>query len=166
MSFDDPRTFDAPSSISLDSSDRNALAKILSRVLDSDRPKSCGPAGREARAEFAKRLHDQRRGREQFLPAELFGEPAWDILLILYWARHSQRRISVSAVCASSGVPSTTALRYVEYLLRTGQITKDRHPTDRRISWLSLSDEADCNIGQYLDRIGAATLRPPPVAAH
>lgn len=167
MSFDDPRSFDDPSFIPLDRSDRSALAKILSHVLDSDRPAPSGQAGGEARAKVAKRLHDQRRRREQFLPAELFGEPAWDILLILYWARHSQRRLSVSAVCASSGAPSTTALRYIEHLLRTGQIAKERHPTDKRISWLSLSDETDFKIGQYLDRIGDA--RPPGparVAAH
>lgn len=167
MSFDDPRTFDDSSFVPLERSDRNALAKILSHVLDSDRPKPCGEADREARAEFAKRLHDQRRRREQFLPPELFGEPAWDILLILYWARHSQRRLSVTAVCASSGAPSTTALRHIEHLLRTGQIAKQRHPTDRRISWLSLSDETDSKIGQYLDRIGdTPALRPGPVAAH
>lgn len=167
MSFDDPRPFDDPSFIPLDSSDRNALAKILSHVLDSDRSKPCGHAGGEARAEFAKKLYDQRRRREQFLPAELFGEPAWDILLILYWARHSQRRLSVSAVCASSGAPSTTALRYIEHLLQTGQIAKERHPTDGRISWLSLTDEADFKIGQFLDRIGdAPPLGRAPVAAH
>lgn len=167
MSVDDPRAFDDPSLVPLDSSDRSALARLLARVLDSDRPKACGHEAGEGRAEIAKRLYDQRRRRELFLPADLFGEPSWDILLILYWARHSQRRLTVSAVCASSGAPTTTALRYIDHLLRTGQIAKQRHPTDRRVSWLSLSDETDCKIGQYIDRIGAVpALRPVAVAAH
>lgn len=153
MSFDDPRSFHDPSLIPMDSPDRNALGRLLSPVLDASRPKPCGRTSEEGRAEFAKSLLDQRRRREQFLPAELFGEPAWDILLILFWARHSQRRLSVSAVCTSSGAPSTTALRYIEHLHRTGLIAKQRHPTDRRVSWLSLADEADCKIGQYLDRV-------------
>ena len=166
MPFDDPRAFDEPSFVPLDSSDRSALARLLSRVLDSDRPRPITQNGEDGRATLAKRLIDQRRQREQFLPAEYFGEPAWNILLTLYWARHSQLRLSVSAVCASSGAPSTTALRYITHLLGTGEIAKERHPHDRRVWWLSLSDEANCKIGQYLDRIGDGPARPPAPVAH
>ncbi len=157
MSSNRPHSFDEPSPISLDGSDRDALAKLLGQILHAgtSRPDLALDGGR---AEAAKWLYDERRRRERYLPPELFGEPAWDILLILYWAQHSQRRLSVSAVSASAGAPHTTALRYIEHLCRSGYIVRTPHPTDRRMSWLSLSDDADQRIGLYLDRTLTAPL--------
>lgn len=167
MSFDNKRLFADPARIPLDSSDRDTLARLLSRVLEADRPKQAKGPFDGGKAELAKWLYDQRRRRDQYLPADLFGEPAWDILLILYWARHSQRRLSVSAVCASAGAPSTTALRYIEHLCGTGHVTRNPHPTDRRVSWLSLSDDADQKVGQYLDRVlNEREARPGCTSAH
>jgi DNA-binding MarR family transcriptional regulator len=167
MSFDDPRLFDHPSLIALDSSERSTLAKLLSLVLDAGRPGLRDHPVDQRRAELARWLHDQRRRRDQYLPSELFGEPAWDILLLLYWARQCQRRLSVSAVCASAGAPSTTALRYVEHLHRLGYVTKTPHPTDKRVSWLSLSDNGDQQVGHYLDQIlNEGESRPGCVSAH
>lgn len=153
MSSDSPHSFDEPSAISLDGSDRDALAKLLAQILNAAGSNRCDGALDGGYAEAAKWLYDQRRRREQHLPPELFGEPAWDILLILYWAQHSQRRLTVSAVCASAGAPTTTALRYIEHLCRSGHIVKQPHPTDRRISWLSLSNDADQRIGHYLEQL-------------
>lgn len=165
MSFDSPRAFEDaidPSLIPLDRSDRSALAKLLTLVLDADAPTTEGQSEDWGRAEFAKWLYDQRRLREQYLPPELLGEPAWDILLLLYWARHQQRRLSVTAVCASAGAATTTALRYIDHLHRSNMLEKEPHPTDRRISWLSLSDEMDAKIARYLDHIRNA---PAPQAS-
>jgi DNA-binding MarR family transcriptional regulator len=155
MSFDDPRAYGDRSLFPLDSADRETLTRLLSLVVEADRPDPAVTPGRGSRAELAKSLYDQRRRREGFLPADLFGEPAWDILLVLYWARHSQHRMSVSAVCASAAAPSTTALRYIEHLCRCGLIVRRPHPTDRRVSWLSISDDADQKVGDYLDRISS-----------
>jgi hypothetical protein len=165
MSSNIPHSFDDLSLISLDSSDRDALAKLLGLIRDADASSRCSGALDGGRAEAAKWLYDQRRRREQYLPAELFGEPAWDILLILYWAQHSQRRLSVSAVCVSAGAPNTTALRYIEHLCRSGYIIKKPHPTDKRITWLLLSNDADLRIGHYLDRILKAPAEPQAAAS-
>ena len=165
MSSNVPNSFGDPSLFSLERKDRDALANLLGQILDSDAPRYPNGALDGGRAEAAKWLYDERRRREQFLPAELFGEPAWDVLLILYWARHSQRRLNVSSVCASAGVPSTTALRHVEHLCRSGLIVRKPHPTDKRISWLSLSNEADQRVGQYLEHILKAPPEPQAAAA-
>lgn len=165
MSSNIPNSFEDPSLIALDSSDRDALAKLLGQILDADASTRSNGALDGGRAEAAKWLYDQRRRREQYLPPEMFGEPAWDILLILYWAQHSQRRLSVSSVCASAGAPNTTALRYIEHLCRSGYIVRRPHPTDRRVSWLSLSNDADQRIGQYLERILKTPAEPQAPAS-
>lgn len=105
------------------------------------------------RARLAKSFHDARRAREGFFAAELFSDPAWDILLILYWASYTQRRMSVSHVCGSAGVPPTTALRWIEHLRGTGLLHKKKHPTDGRVIWVSLTDDAQSMLDQYFDGV-------------
>src|SRR3546814_1454123 len=51
------------------------------------------------------------------LDSELFGEPAWDMLLDLYAAALEGRRLSVSSSCLAAGVPPTTALRWQRLLV-------------------------------------------------
>lgn len=65
----------------------------------------------EISARFVRDIIRQRRAREQDLPANLFADPAWDILLDLTAARIEQKRVSVSSLCIAAAVPSTTALR-------------------------------------------------------
>src|SRR4051794_8302330 len=52
--------------------------------------------------------------RSRFLPADLFADPAWDILLELLRAEAAQQRISVSNLCIAANAPPTTALRYIK----------------------------------------------------
>jgi len=62
--------------------------------------------------ELARQTYDDRRRRNKiFQSEELFGEPAWDILLDLFIAAKERRRVSVTSACIGSAVPSTTALR-------------------------------------------------------
>lgn len=105
------------------------------------------------RARLAKCFHDARRAREGFFAAELFAEPAWDILLILYWASYTQVRMSVSDVCGSAAVPPTTALRWMEHLRGRELLHKDKHPTDRRVIWVTLTDDAHSTLDQYFDGV-------------
>lgn len=106
-----------------------------------------------ARSDLAKHLYEMRRMRDQFLPPDLFAEPGWDILLLLYWAGETQQRMSVTAVCVSAGVPGTTALRWIQNLIEIDMIEKAPHPTDMRVSWLSLSNRAKIALDGYLQMV-------------
>ena len=48
--------------------------------------------------------------------AELFGEPAWDILLDAAIMEGQGRSVSVTSACLAADVPPTTALRYLSAL--------------------------------------------------
>lgn len=145
----DPRIGDS-NQLPLSDGDRNALAKLLSLLIEPDGPRP-GIAVPEGRAALAKKLYDQRRRREMFLPASLFSEPAWDILLTLYWAQKCQQRVSVSGVCASASAPPTTALRYIDHLRQSGFVVREKHPTDARMHWLSLTEAAEARMDSYFD---------------
>jgi DNA-binding MarR family transcriptional regulator len=118
------------------------------------------------RALLARELYQNRRARDRLFDAELFADPAWDILLILYCASHSQQRLSVSSVCASAAVAATTALRWIGQLCRQELVCKAKSPTDGRITWLYLADQAGQRLDRYFDSIleKRASLSPARAA--
>jgi DNA-binding MarR family transcriptional regulator len=91
---------------------------------------------------LAQRIRESRERRKQILEPELFGEPGWDILLSLYAAEHAGYRMKIAAVCNESGVPDTTALRWIESLRELGLIVKRRNPLDARSSFVELTPMA------------------------
>jgi DNA-binding MarR family transcriptional regulator len=80
-----------------------------------------------------------RAQRQRFFGADLFADPAWDILLELYACELAQHRISVSKLCFAITVPTTTVLRWLALLDRQGLIQRDDDFRDRRRVWVSLS---------------------------
>lgn len=83
-----------------------------------------------------------RRRRDNFFGAELFADPAWDILLELYEAELAQHRVTVSSLCVGAAVPATTALRWINHLESRGLIVRAADPFDGRRAFLSLSSRA------------------------
>lgn len=110
---------------------------------------------------LAKEEFDERLRRRQFLDADLLGEPGWDMLLDLFVHGVAGMRISTTSVCIASGVPTTTALRWVELLVSKGLVTRMPDPQDRRRTWITLSDAGYDLMGNYLKSRAAVRLRQP-----
>jgi DNA-binding MarR family transcriptional regulator len=98
-----------------------------------------------------------RRRRENLFGCDLFGEPAWDILLELFLAELVQRNVSVSDACYASAVPHTTALRWVGKLEQDGWVKRISDPHDGRRSWLQLTDQSSDKMRRLLNSL---TVRP------
>ncbi|WP_242125865.1 winged helix DNA-binding protein [Sphingobium sp. Sx8-8] len=81
-----------------------------------------------------------RRLRDDFLPADLFADPAWDMLLDLLAARLEHERVSVSSLCIASAVPPTTALRWIRTLTEKGFVQRHADPHDGRRVFIALAD--------------------------
>jgi hypothetical protein len=96
------------------------------------------------------------RGRRQrdrlFGNPDLFGEPAWDMMVDLFCAADEGKSISVSSLCLASAVPMTTALRWITILENEGIILREADPNDARRFYLSLSDHARARMGLYFDQ--------------
>ncbi|AXJ95302.1 MULTISPECIES: hypothetical protein [unclassified Sphingomonas] len=71
---------------------------------------------------------------------DLFADPAWDMLLDLYVAEATGRRVSVSDACIAAAVPQATALRWLNMLDQRGLVIRTADQTDRRRWWMTLSD--------------------------
>jgi hypothetical protein len=91
----------------------------------------------------------QRRMRDRYFGAELFGDPAWDMLLDLAAARAEHKHTSVTSLCIASGVPTTTALRWVGQLTEAGLVSRQQDDTDRRRAFLVLTDKAVGALARY-----------------
>lgn len=84
------------------------------------------------------------------LGPDLFADPALQILLDLYVSRAHDRAVPTSAACMAAGVPTTTALRWINILARRDMVVKRPHPTDRRFTYLELSPAAVESLETYL----------------
>lgn len=114
---------------------------IVTHVQTLAREASVANAGSITAAQLVRRIIEARAHRRKCFDDHLFADPAWDILLELYALRCEQRRTSVSKLCVASGVPSTTALRWIERLLKDGLIERSADPLDGRRVWVSISDQ-------------------------
>lgn len=126
-----------------------AMARELEMTSHDDGPASAtngsiaAPAASQDHpvwVELARQTYEDRRRRNKiFQSDELFGEPAWDILLDLFIAAKERRRVSVTSACIGSAVPSTTALRWISILERQGFLSREADPGDARRVYVRLS---------------------------
>jgi len=119
------------------------------READAPSPVPGLPDPRRIRA-----LIRKRQARARFFEAELFADPAWDILLDLTAARAEGRRVSVTSLCIASGVPPTTALRWIAQMTRQGLLRREEDLVDRRRAFIALSDSAVEAMARYFDATG------------
>lgn len=94
-----------------------------------------------------------RRKRRDLLGADIFADPAWDILLDLYVSQLRGRRVSVSSACIAGNVPATTALRYIKMLCDEGLIERVPDADDNRRIWVQLKPKAQAGIEAVFDQM-------------
>ncbi|MES2058129.1 MAG: MarR family winged helix-turn-helix transcriptional regulator [Pseudomonadota bacterium] len=92
-----------------------------------------------------------RRGRSALLPAELFAEPAWDMLLDLYVSQLEGRCVSAVGACDAAAVPPSTALRWLNRLVDLGLVHRTGNPADLFQSFVGLSPTAHEAIERWVE---------------
>lgn len=109
---------------------------------------------------LVRRTIRQRQLRARFFDGDLFADPAWDMLLDLTAARAEHQRVSVTSLCIASGVPPTTALRWIGQMIEAGLFQRSEDETDRRRAFITLTDRAADAMARYFVEIGTT---PVPV---
>lgn len=105
------------------------------------------------RAKAVRRMLRQRRMREQYFPADLFADPAWDMLLDLYAARLERQPVSVSSLCIAAAVPATTALRWIKTMTDAGLFVREADPHDGRRVFIALAEGACDALTRYFEAL-------------
>jgi hypothetical protein len=122
-----------------------------------DRPEPASDVDRRRAvfAEFAREAYATRRRRSTiFKNAELFGEPAWDILLDLYIAHVENKPVSVSSACIGSAAPPTTGLRWLGVLAENGLVIREHDPEDQRRVLVRLTESGLSAMDEYFAGAG------------
>lgn len=96
----------------------------------------------------------QRHARARYFDSELFADPAWDILLDLTAARAEHKRVSVTSLCIASGVPPTTALRWIAQMTEAGLLERVEDESDKRRAFIALTDRAADAMARYFAEVG------------
>lgn len=120
-------------------------------------PSSAPPPG----SELAAWLLMARRLREEVLGADLFSDPAWDILLDVYAGEARGVKIQISSLAPMSGVPSSTARRWADKLVRLGLLERERDEKDRRQTYIRLSRYGRTRICLFIKLLMAKGPLPP-----
>ena len=102
---------------------------------------------------IVRRMIAQRQARSKFFDAELFSDPAWDMLLDLTAAHAEQARVSVTSLCIAAGVPATTALRWIKQMVDSGLFERIDDASDRRRAFIALSERSLDAMTRYFASI-------------
>lgn len=100
-----------------------------------------------ARATMRKRLL-----RRQLIGAEeLFGEPAWEMLIDLFIHECLRKPLSTSDLCVTSSLPMSSALRLIQRLCDAELIERISDPMDARRSFVRLRGETSHRLLAYFE---------------
>lgn len=127
------------------------IAAALAALAAQERGKA--PRRTEVSAALVRGIIKARRARERFLPADLFSDPAWDMLLDLTAARLEGRYVSVSSLCIAASVPTTTALRWIRNLCEVGVFERRTDPGDARRAFIVLGEPTARAMNAYLEAL-------------
>ncbi len=108
---------------------------------------------------LVRRIIRQRQLRARFFEGDLFADPAWDMLLDLTAARAEHTRVSVTSLCIASGVPPTTALRWIGQMTEAGLLDRVEDETDRRRAFVTLTEKASEAMARYFVDLGREASR-------
>lgn len=111
-----------------------------------------GTPGNEASqlAAVALAEYTNRRRRDQYFQADMFAEPAWDMLLDLYVQHYRKRPVSVHSLCIAAAVPATTALRWITKLIDHDLVLRQPSSIDNRVIHVSLTQRGVDEMEEYL----------------
>jgi hypothetical protein len=133
---------------------RRAAASGETPSLDQGTATSQARMARPARnyLALARKAYALRRKRTAiFGNPDLFGEPAWDILLDLYIAQAEGKPVSVSSACIGSAAPPTTGLRWLGVLADEGLVVREADAEDNRRVLVRLTPAGQAAMDRFFE---------------
>jgi MarR family transcriptional regulator, temperature-dependent positive regulator of motility len=99
----------------------------------------------------AKALYAERRQRASYLPANVFGEPGWDMLLHLYVAKSDGGTVTVRAACFAADVPEAAALQALDHLQALGMTRRIQTSGEEIENGVELEESAFNQLTKLLE---------------
>jgi DNA repair protein RadC len=126
-------------------SQRERTAGVMLKSSRHETEDGQGAALGNARATLRRRLL-----RRQLIGAvELFGEPAWEMLIDLFIHQAEGKPLSTSDLCVTSTLPMSSALRLVQKLCDAGLVDRSPDLMDARRSFVRLRPDTAHRLQAY-----------------
>ena len=103
----------------------------------------------EVRADIVSSAIQAWRERTRHLPAELFSDPAWGMLLELLHGEIEQRRVNISRLRRASNVAPSTADRWLKVLEERALVVRPAVPSDPAKAIVELTPRASTALRHY-----------------
>ncbi len=133
---------------------RNAAEGAPSAAEADKPPQTRAPRAARSALALARKTYALRRKRSAiFGNADLFGEPAWDIMLDLFVAHGEGKTVSVSSACIGSASPATTGLRWLGVLADEGLVVRENDPEDHRRVMVRLTSTGQAAMERFFEAV-------------
>ena len=145
--------------VSLDGRDVDDLHRLLGKLRQSGTPPieeqdaEILDSDRARLEQRARALLESRRRRVAIFGPQMFAEPAWDMLLILYLSGGGRRQTQTN-LGELSGASRSTAMRWIDYLSCRDLLRREDHPNDKRRNFVSLTEKGRHLLDLYLSETG------------
>lgn len=80
----------------------------------------------------------------------LFSDGCWNMCLDIYICNLNEQPVTVSSIAHSSGIPMSTAMRYINVMAEQKLLLKSLNPADNRMVFISISAAGMENITKIL----------------
>jgi DNA-binding MarR family transcriptional regulator len=141
---------------------RLRLDEVAEAEADQLRADAKRPPSKKDLCRLACRVYDSRRARDKIIDRNLFGEPAWDMLLSLYCLPARGEIMTVTALSFAANVPQTTGLRWQKTLTEEGLIERGPAGVDLRKQMIRLTAEGRAMMDRYLTHLFYCDTPAPP----
>jgi hypothetical protein len=135
------------------------IARIEARLapVEASDPEQ---ASDKALAKVARAVLRARNRRQRYFDAEMFADPAWDMLLDLFVSTATGKRVNTTSLCIAGQVPGSTGLRWIAVLEKHELIVRVPAPDDARVKLVELTRKGYRLMRQFL--IEGVTKRDLP----
>ena len=100
----------------------------------------------------AREIFDAHRNRTIcFSCSHIFGDPAWEILTVLFMATEQHRSVAVSEIGETTRIAATAVTRWLRVLEKEGLVEESFQPVDLQQPRFRLTENAVASFRTYLD---------------
>ena len=96
--------------------------------------------------------------RHELFDGGVISDYSWYLLQDLFAAHLEGNRLHTKQICAISGLPRTTAMRYLGHLEKHGLVSREKDPSDKRVTLVSLTEAGVSGMHEYFAQLARFEL--------